>query len=127
MIRDYPGNYTQYRILEKSKQNLASVSSDITTPKEFTISKKETVIAQDPVAVNNKKGIEKMTFKEKHELDNLNKSIPEMESKKVLLSEKLNDASLDYNAIIQLSEELGTLNQTLEAAELRWLTLNEKQ
>ena len=50
-----------------------------------------------------------------------------MESKKVLLSEKLNDASLDYNAIIQLSEELGTLNQTLEAAELRWLTLNEKQ
>ena len=82
---------------------------------------------QEPVAVNNKKGIEKMTFKEKHELDTLNKSIPEMESKKVLLSEKLNDASLDYNAIIQLSEELGALNQTLEAAELRWLTLNEKQ
>ena len=127
VIRDYPGNYTQYRILEKSKQNLASVSSDITTPKEFAIPKKETVIVQEPVAVNNKKGIEKMTFKEKHELDTLNKSIPEMESKKVLLSEKLNDASLDYNAIIQLSEELGALNQTLEAAELRWLTLNEKQ
>ena len=35
VIRDYPGNYTQYRILEKSNQSLASLSSDITSAKEF--------------------------------------------------------------------------------------------
>jgi len=126
VIRDYPGNYTQYRILEKSKQNLASVSSDITTPKEFAIPKKETVIVQEPVAVNNKKGIEKMTFKEKHELENLNKRLPELEKEKIGFESKLNTSSLDYNEILQFTEALSKVNQELESAELRWLELTEK-
>jgi ATP-binding cassette subfamily F protein uup len=37
VIRDYPGNYTQFRILEKSKQNYAAVSSDITTQVEHEV------------------------------------------------------------------------------------------
>ena len=37
---------------------------------------------------------EKMSFKEKTELENLNKLIPEMEVKKKGLTEKLNDSSL---------------------------------
>ena len=68
-----------------------------------------------------------MTFKEKHELDTLNKTMPELESKKQVLTNKLNEPSLDYNEIIKLSEQLGTCNIELEAAELRWLELSEKQ
>ena len=63
VIRDYPGNYTQYRILEKSKQSIAGLSSDITTPKEFKVPEKE-VVAPKPLAPEVKKSNEKMTFKE---------------------------------------------------------------
>jgi ATP-binding cassette subfamily F protein uup len=125
VIRDYPGNYTQFRILEKTKQNYAALSSDISKAKDFSVpTKEETTTVQAPAAV--KKSSEKMSFKEKTELENLNKLIPEMEVKKKGLTEKLNDSSLAYDKIIELSETLGALNTQLEEAELRWLVLNEK-
>jgi ATP-binding cassette subfamily F protein uup len=125
VIRDYPGNYTQFRILEKTKQNYAALSSDISKAKDFSVpAKEETTTVQAPAAV--KKSSEKMSFKEKTELENLNKFIPEMEAKKKVLTEKLNDSSLAYDKIIELSETLGKLNTQLEEAELRWLVLNEK-
>ena len=127
VIRDYPGNYTQYRILEKSNQSLASLSSDITSTKEFDTKKVAPDNRTPTTTVVNKKATEKMTFKEKHELDTLNKTMPELESKKQVLTNQLNEPNLDYNEIIKLSEQLGALNNELEAAELRWLELSEKQ
>ncbi|NBR57119.1 MAG: ATP-binding cassette domain-containing protein, partial [Chitinophagia bacterium] len=127
VIRDYPGNYTQYRILEKSNQSLASLSSDITSAKEFDAKKGSSEIAAPATTAINKKGVDKMTFKEKHELDTLNKTMPELESKKEALTNQLNAPNLDYNEIIKLSEQLGEINNELEAAELRWLELSEKQ
>jgi len=125
VIRDYPGNYTQYRILEKSKQSIAGLSSDITTPKEFKVPEKE-VVAPKPLAPEVKKSNEKMTFKEKHELENLNKRLPELEKEKIDLETKLNTSSFDYNEILQFTEALSKVNQELESAELRWLELTEK-
>jgi ATP-binding cassette subfamily F protein uup len=127
VIRDYPGNYTQYRILEKSNQSLASLSSDITSAKEFDAKKVAPENGTSASVVVNKKVSEKMTFKEKHELDTLNKTMPELESKKEVLTNQLNVPNLDYNEIIKLSEQLGAINNELEAAELRWLELSEKQ
>ena len=49
----------------------------------------------------------------------------ENEKKKQLL-EKLNESDLAYEKIIELSEALAHLNNELEVAELRWLTLQEK-
>ena len=126
VIRDYPGNYTQFRILEKTKQNYAAVSSDISKAQDFSVPiKEETPTVQAPTQAV-KKTAEKLSFKEKTELDNLNKNIPAMEEKKKELTEKLNDSSLAYDKIIALSELLGSLNSQLETAELRWLELNEK-
>ena len=68
-----------------------------------------------------------MTYKEKLELETLNKLIPELEAKKEKLTIALNDPSLKYNEITDLSDQLGGLNLELEIAELRWLALSEKQ
>ncbi len=126
VIRDYPGNYTQFRILEKSKQSYASVSSDISSAKEHSpvSTEKETVVLS---VVAEKKVAEKMSYKEKLELENLNKKMPLLEEEKALLSEKLNNPNLNYEDIISLSEKLALINQELESAELRWLELSEKQ
>jgi ATP-binding cassette subfamily F protein uup len=126
VIRDYPGNYTQFRILEKSKQNYVSVSSDISSAKDFTPKVTEKIV--EPVTTTSeKKPAEKMTYKEKLALDTLNKEMPLMEAKKAALTEKLNDSNLKYDEILSISEELATLSQALEAAELQWLELSEKQ
>jgi ATP-binding cassette subfamily F protein uup len=126
VIRDYPGNYTQFRILEKSKQSYASVSSDITTSKAnaTVVSEKST---DTTPAVVEKKAVEKMSYKEKLELETLNKNMPELEAKKNELTEKLNDPALNYEEIISYSEKLAKINNELEIAELRWLALSEKE
>jgi ATP-binding cassette subfamily F protein uup len=75
VIRDYPGNYTQFRILEKSKQSYTSVSSDITTSKATASNEK---VAAPIHLVVEKKVIEKMSYKEKLELETLNKNMHEL-------------------------------------------------
>ena len=131
VIRDYPGNYTQFRILEKSKQNYASLSSDITTQVEHEVKApvagsvtKET----NEIVIDNapKKVAEKMSYKEKLELEQLNKTMPALESKKVTLTNELNNTTGDYTAITALSAQLASVTAELEASELRWLELSEK-
>jgi ABC transport system ATP-binding/permease protein len=131
VIRDYPGNYTQFRILEKSKQNYAAVSSDITTKVEHELKPIAPAAATSPVndlVIDNapKKVVEKMPYKEKLELEQLNKSMPALEIKKATLTDELNNTTGDYNAITALSAQLASVTAELEAAELRWLELSEK-
>jgi len=130
VIRDYPGNYTQFRILEKSKQNYAAVSSDITTQVEHEVKPLATATTSpsNDLVIDNapKKVAEKMSYKEKLELEQLNKSMPALESKKVTLTNELNNSTGDYTAITALSAQLASVTTELEAAELRWLELSEK-
>jgi ATP-binding cassette subfamily F protein uup len=126
VIRDYPGNYTQFRILEKSKQSYASVSSDISSAKEHTVASMEKKV--EPIAVpTEKKVVEKMTYKEKLELETLNKEMPLMEEKKAAYTAQLNNPNLNYEEIISISEKLTEVNAALDLAEVRWLELSEKQ
>ena len=124
VIRDYPGNYTQFRILEKSKQSYASVSSDITT--HAIPVKEETVKVMNEKKQVEKLVSEKMTYKEKLELDTLSKNIPELEKQKEVLLVQLNEPNLDYKFITSLSDDLSKINLALEIAEIRWLELSEK-
>jgi ATP-binding cassette subfamily F protein uup len=131
VIRDYPGNYTQFRILEKSKQNYAAVSSDITTQIEHEVKPiaSATISPSNDFVIDNapKKVAEKMSYKEKLELEQLNKSMPALEIKKATLTSELNNTTGDYNAITALSAQLASVTAELEASELRWLELSEKQ
>ena len=131
IIRDYPGNYTQFRILEKSKQNYTSLSSEITTQVEYEVkvaipSSNTNSASLNQEASGVKKSIEKISYKEKLELEQLNKSVPLLESKKELLTEQLNNSSADYAAITDLSAQLAAITADLEAGEMRWLELSEK-
>ena len=126
VIRDYPGNYTQFRILEKSKQSYASVSSDISSSKEHVVVPVEQPIK--PIAASlEKKVAEKMTYKEKLEFETLNKEMPLLEEKKTAFTAQLNSTNLNYEEIISISEKLTEVNAALELAEIRWLELSEKQ
>ena len=67
-----------------------------------------------------------MSYKEKLELEQLNKLMPALESKKVTLTNELNNTTGDYTAITALSAQLASVTAELEVSELRWLELSEK-
>ena len=115
-VRDFPGNYTQYRIWLKEQETAKTNSSNSPT-------KAATVEPAAPVAPAPPK--KKMTFKEKHEFEKLEKEMPALEKEKEKLTTALSDETLNYDQITALADSLTKVTQTLEEMELRWLELSE--
>jgi ATP-binding cassette subfamily F protein uup len=118
-VRDFPGNYTQYRDWEKEKgdkgkEELRSVSENGSAEK---------VVAQaiaTPVAE-----AKKMTFKEKKELELLEKEIAVLEKEKKEIEEKMGAGTISYDELQPLSNRIGEVMQLLEEKGMRWLELSE--
>ena len=113
VVRDYPGNYSAYRIEERAKEKQKD------SPK-----KTEDVVAKPVIAkpVPEKK---KFSFKDKREFDQLEKDMAAMETEKTTITEKMMDQSLNYDQIQQLSNRMTFITQSLEEKEMRWLELSE--
>ena len=118
-VRDFPGNYTQYRIWLKEQETAKTNSSNSPT-KAATIEPAAQVAPAAPVPVK-----KKMTFKEKHEFEKLEKEMPALEKEKEKLTTALSDETLNYDQITVLADSLTKVTQTLEEMELRWLELSE--
>ncbi|MEM9337668.1 MAG: ABC-F family ATP-binding cassette domain-containing protein [Bacteroidota bacterium] len=108
-IRDFPGNYTDFR--EREGVPLAEL------PKE----KEEK--AKQEASVTKEKG-RKLSYNEQRELDQLDKDIPKLEEKKQALQETLN-AETAYEKLQAIGEEIKQIENELEEKEMRWLELSE--
>ncbi len=121
VIRDYPGNYTQYRdamskgLLEKNPQQIMKNNEDNNEP---------VVVKNTPVAANSTTP-KKLSFKEKFELETIEKEMPELNKEKQLLEEKMS-GNLSYEELQQAAARISTIIQLLDEKELRWLELSEK-
>ncbi len=71
-------------------------------------------------------GQKKLSFKEKYEWDQIEKRMPELETMKQQLEEKLNTVLDKHDQLMQVSDELAKVIAELNAMELRWLELSEK-
>jgi len=111
-IRDYNGNYSDYRYLEKQR----------------ILKEERTARANRPKAVKAEKPVSnerKLTYLERKELGKLEKEIEKLEAQKVAIMAQFNDPNLEAKAIEKLSIELGDLGKKLEAKEGRWMELAE--
>ncbi len=109
-IDDVIGNYAKYRIFKKEKE----------------AEKRKEVQTEKVVAKQRKEGEKvKLSYKENLEFEKLDKEIPELEEKKVKLSEILNNPDLPYEEIEKTSQELTDLVEELETKTLRWMELAE--
>jgi ATP-binding cassette subfamily F protein uup len=115
-VRDFPGNYTQYRIWLK-EQETAKVNGSSSPTKAATVEPAAPIAAAPPK--------KKMTFKEKHEFEKLEKEMPALEKEKEKLTTALSDQTLNYDQITAFADALTKVTQTLEEMELRWLELSE--
>jgi len=111
VIKDIIGNYTEWREQEIAEQKLIKkAEKSKAEPKQ-----KHT---DNPVKT-------KLSFKEKYELDEINKAIPILESKKKELNEKLNSGISDHEELMTVSAEMGKISEELDQKEMRWLELSE--
>jgi ATP-binding cassette subfamily F protein uup len=108
-IRDYPGNYTQYREWQKSQQQI-----------ETAPVKKEENTA--PIAAPIKK---KLSYKEQREFENLEKEIAALEKERTVIYEALNDNSQPYEKLEALTKRIGEIAVAIDEKEMRWLELSE--
>ncbi|MEI3801762.1 MULTISPECIES: ABC-F family ATP-binding cassette domain-containing protein [unclassified Chitinophaga] len=113
-IRDYPGNYTQYREWQKEEDKKKSVvpKKEVTPP----------VVTVTPVAEN--KG-RKMSFKEKRELELLEKEIEQLETEKKKIEASLSSGELAFDKMEPLTHRIGEIIQLLDEKGMRWLELSE--
>ena len=114
IIKDFPGNYTQYREALASAQFTGHVIAD-----KKTI---EPVIRQRSASTEQKK----LSFKEKHEFESIEKEIPLLQKEKITLEEKMNKGSMPFDELQQAAQRIGGIVQLLDEKEMRWLELSEK-
>ena len=118
VVRDFPGNYTQYR------ESLDQKKEQATKSKEETKSQETRVKSQDNQ--ERKESVRKMTFNEKREFEALEKEIPKLEKEKSEIENKLSSGEItDSDEIIKLSERFSYLTELLDDKEMRWLELSE--
>lgn len=108
IIRDFPGNYSQYR-LQQSKD-------------ETTIKKPE---EKQTEQLSKEKNRRQLTFKEKREFELLEKEISDLTREKQTITEKLNSGTTSFDELQQLSIRIGEVSRLLDEKELRWLELSE--
>jgi len=114
-IKDFPGNYTQFREWdEKENQELRAKNQDNAPKKENTT--KQTEKTDKP---------RKMSFKEKQEFEALEKEIPQLEEEKANIEIQLSSGKMDNNTIIKASERFAELTEMIDEKSMRWLELSE--
>jgi ATP-binding cassette subfamily F protein uup len=126
-VRDFPGNYTQYRIWLKDnekKENkwavLESNKSKGQTTEEAVIVKLNSTVSNTPTAPKRKP-----SFNEKRAFEQLEKEMPLLEKEKQDLTDKMSAGNLNFDQIQQISDRMIQITKELEVKELQWLELSE--
>ncbi len=118
-VRDFPGNYSQYRLALKDDEKLTDKGTQLSDIKEEKIL---TATNGAPSALAEKK---KLSYKEKREFELLGKEIESLTKEKNTITEQLNSGSTAFEQLQQLSNRIGEVTKLLDEKELRWLELSE--
>jgi ABC transport system ATP-binding/permease protein len=119
-IRDFPGNYTDYREWADEQPAERDIAENVKPSSSNNLSASVSK-AQTPVSQVNKK---KLSFKEQKEYDDLEKTMPALEKKKAELTKRLNEGG-SYEDLTAWAKEIENLSEQLDEMEMRWLELSE--
>ena len=113
-IKEYPFSYTSYLEDKKSKQKAESQAKR-STEKTFAENKK-------PQREHSKR---KLSYKEQRELEEIEKSLPDLEQQKAALEQQMNSGELTTEQLTEKSLLYQQILEQIDQKELRWLELNE--
>ena len=109
-VKDFPGNYTQYREWEKMEEGLSN--QDIQNNKP----------AKSSYRHDDRR---RLSFKEKREMEQLEKDIAALETEQKQIEEALCGGTTSVDEITTLSKRLPVLKDELDEKSMRWLELSE--
>lgn len=115
-IRDFPGNYSQYR--DWQKQQEAQKQPESKAAASANEDRKEA--AKHPVK-------KKRSFKEQREFEMLEKDLPQLENERAELTGQLSQPDLPFEKLQQISERINEINLLIDEKEMRWLELSEAE
>ena len=111
VIRDFPGNYTQYRQWQQLQ------------PKGATTATANNAAAPKKDYHNDTR--RRMSFKEKMEFERLTKEIEQLEAEQKQIEDALCSGTLSIDELTEKSKRLPVLKDELDEKSLRWLELSE--
>jgi ATP-binding cassette subfamily F protein uup len=112
-VRDYPGNYTQYR--------------DWREDNEVDERQKKKVVKNEKKSepIPSKERPRKLTYKEQKELESLESDIERLESEKAQLESDLSSGNFSGVEIEQMAIRFAQLGSMVDEKTLRWMELSE--
>ena len=115
-VKDFPGNYTQFRESEKillkeesARENLGVASGQTSSGGKPRLTEKK----------------RKLTFKERQEFEQLENAIEVLEQEKTDIEAALSSGTISVDEITAMSKRLPLLNEELDEKSMRWLELSE--
>ena len=117
-IKDFPGNYTDYR-----EWNMLKEAEETELKNKSASSKKSATPTEKPTTTGAKQ--RKLTFNEKRELETLETEIQSLEQEQQTLEAQLSSGSLSTEEIMTHSKRFSELSDLLDEKTMRWLELSE--
>ena len=120
-IKDFPGNYTQYR----QWQSLQPKETATKNPKDSRDTRDSRDSKISNPAKESSEPRKKMTYKEKTEFERLEKEIAALEAEQQQIEEALCSGTLSIEELTEKSKRLPLLKDELDEKSMRWLELSE--
>ncbi|MDR1200362.1 MAG: ABC-F family ATP-binding cassette domain-containing protein [Tannerellaceae bacterium] len=115
-LKDFPGNYTQYRdwkdVQEQAEKDAETANQKKLSPIPDKSTRKET----------EKK---KLTFKERKEFETLETDIASLETEKAELETAMSSGTLNNDDLLAKSERIARVINEIDEKTMRWLDLSE--
>jgi ATP-binding cassette subfamily F protein uup len=117
-IKDFPGNYSQYRDWKSAQEQEAREQQAALQQSQPSKEKNN----NRPEREQKKK----LTFKEQKEFESLENEINALETEKKELEAALSSGTLSNDDLMSKSERIGKVIEEIDEKSMRWLELSEK-
>ena len=117
-IKDFPGNYTQYREWERMEKSAPDTS------RKGGEKKPETAGTSTKASYRHDER-RRLSYKEKREMEQLEKDIAQLEAEQKQIEEALCGGTTSVDEITAMSKRLPLLKGELDEKSMRWLELSE--
>ena len=116
-IKDFPGNYTQYREWKEVQDQLEKEAEAARQAKMAS------AVEKTPRPEKEQK--KKLTFKERKEFEALEVEIPQLEAEKAELETAMSSGTLSNDELLAKSGRIAKVIEAIDEKTMRWLELSE--
>lgn len=116
IIKDFPGNYTQYKNKKEEEEEQRQKEQKKQTTQQAAVQ------PSGPIDKTQKR---KLSYKEKLEMQQLEQEIEQLNTEKTGIETALNSGTLSNDQLLQQSQRIAKIIELLDEKEMRWLELSE--